>query len=137
MFPYESEQKLPEKHSSSTTKPRRDTNRSTLRNLLKTPTKFIPTSRHGSPDSERHSKSRPSTSMRSSMSQHFSKAHAFEINVPDHLPNSPLCPANPMHPSKGQGVCPMHGRNRTQSHSPSFSRSRTPDIEIRVTVDQE
>ncbi|TGO86337.1 hypothetical protein BPOR_0312g00030 [Botrytis porri] len=137
MFPYESEQKVLDKHSSGTPRPRRDTNRSTLRNLLKTPTMFTPTSRHGSPDSEKRSKSRPSTSMRSSMSQHFSKAHAFELNVPDHLPNSPLCPANPMHPSNGQAVCPMHGRNRTQSHSPSFSRSRTPDIEIRVTSDQE
>ncbi|TGO57692.1 hypothetical protein BCON_0063g00500 [Botryotinia convoluta] len=137
MFPYESEQKVLEKHSSSTSRPRRDTNRSALRNLLKTPTLFTPNSRHGSPDSERYSKSRPSTPMRSSVSQHFSKAHTFELNVPDHLPNSPLCPANPMHPSNGQAVCPMHGRNRTQSHSPSFSRSRTPDIEIRVTSDQE
>ena len=32
-------------------------------------------------------------------------------NIPEHLPNSPLCPKHPRHRSKGTGVCPYHGRN--------------------------
>lgn len=31
--------------------------------------------------------------------------------VPEHLPNSPLCPRNPKHKSGGVGECPYHGRN--------------------------
>jgi hypothetical protein len=29
----------------------------------------------------------------------------FPLCVPEHLPNSPLCPANSKHASKGTGVC--------------------------------
>ena len=36
----------------------------------------------------------------------------FELNIPEHLPNSPLCPRNPKHPSRGKGICVYHGRNR-------------------------
>ncbi|KAI9720174.1 MAG: hypothetical protein M1812_002992 [Candelaria pacifica] len=39
----------------------------------------------------------------------------FELNVPEHLPNSPLCPKNPSHKSGGKGVCVYHGRNRNLS----------------------
>lgn len=39
--------------------------------------------------------------------------HRFELNVPDHLPNSPLCPKNPKHSSGGKGVCIYHVRNKT------------------------
>ena len=35
----------------------------------------------------------------------------FELNVPEHLPNSPLCPRHPKHSSGGKGVCVYHGRN--------------------------
>ncbi|KAL9127240.1 MAG: hypothetical protein Q9217_003838 [Psora testacea] len=35
----------------------------------------------------------------------------FVFQVPDHLPNSPLCPENPRHKSGGSGNCPMHGKN--------------------------
>lgn len=38
---------------------------------------------------------------------------AFDLNVPDHLPNSPLCPKNPKHRSGGKGICVYHGRNHT------------------------
>lgn len=38
--------------------------------------------------------------------------HPFELNVPEHLPNSPLCPKNPKHRSGGKGVCVYHGRNK-------------------------
>jgi hypothetical protein len=34
----------------------------------------------------------------------------FEINIPEHLPTSPLCPRNPKHKSGGRGVCVYHGR---------------------------
>jgi len=36
----------------------------------------------------------------------------FELNVPDHLPSSPLCPLNPKHRSGGTAICPLHGRKR-------------------------
>lgn len=36
----------------------------------------------------------------------------FERNVPDHFPNSPLCPLNPKHKSGGKAICPMHRRYR-------------------------
>lgn len=34
----------------------------------------------------------------------------FEQDVPDHFPNSPLCPLNPKHKSGGKAICPLHGR---------------------------
>ena len=34
-------------------------------------------------------------------------------NIPEHLPNSPLCPRNPKHKSGGTGTCPYHGRNKS------------------------
>ena len=34
-------------------------------------------------------------------------------DVPEHLPNSPLCPRNPKHRSGGTGTCPYHGRNKS------------------------
>jgi hypothetical protein len=34
----------------------------------------------------------------------------FAWDLPEHLPNSPLCPLSPKHPSKGKGVCVYHGR---------------------------
>ncbi|TKA53768.1 hypothetical protein B0A49_12046 [Cryomyces minteri] len=37
----------------------------------------------------------------------------FVLDVPDHLPNSPLCPLSPKHKSGGKAVCPSHGRKRT------------------------
>ncbi|KAK4888476.1 hypothetical protein LTR27_012641 [Elasticomyces elasticus] len=36
----------------------------------------------------------------------------FELNVPDHLPSSPLCPLNPKHKSGGKAICPLHGRKK-------------------------
>ncbi|KAL8727182.1 MAG: hypothetical protein Q9166_006219 [cf. Caloplaca sp. 2 TL-2023] len=37
----------------------------------------------------------------------------FDLNVPEHLPSSPLCPRHPKHRSGGKGVCVYHGRNKT------------------------
>lgn len=39
-------------------------------------------------------------------------AMSFELNVPDHLPSSPLCPKHPKYKSGGKGICVYHGRNR-------------------------
>lgn len=37
----------------------------------------------------------------------------FELNVPDHLPNSPLCPLSAKHKGGGKAICPMHRRLKT------------------------
>lgn len=37
----------------------------------------------------------------------------FVLSVPEHLPNSPLCPRNPKHRLGGTGVCIYHSRKRT------------------------
>ena len=43
---------------------------------------------------------------------------AVEQDIPEHLPNSPLCPAHLKHSSKGKGFCPVHGRRpRTSDES--------------------
>jgi parafibromin len=38
---------------------------------------------------------------------------AFELNSPEHLPNSPLCAKNPKLASGGSGLCVYHGRRRS------------------------
>lgn len=44
-----------------------------------------------------------------------SSAGRFEFDVPEHLPRSPMCPANKRHKSGGAGVCVYHGRRRAGS----------------------
>lgn len=44
-----------------------------------------------------------------------SPAIKFEFDVPEHLPRSPMCPANKRHKSGGAGVCVYHGRRRNGS----------------------
>lgn len=34
----------------------------------------------------------------------------FELNIHEHLPNSPLCPRNLSHQDGGTGMCVYHGR---------------------------
>ncbi len=34
----------------------------------------------------------------------------FELDAPEHLPGSPLCPMDPKHKSGGKGICVYHGR---------------------------
>lgn len=36
----------------------------------------------------------------------------FEFHMAEHLPTSPLCPANIRHKSGGTGMCVYHGRRR-------------------------
>ncbi|KAF7559902.1 hypothetical protein G7046_g4235 [Stylonectria norvegica] len=43
------------------------------------------------------------------------QATHFEFQVPEHLPSSPMCPANPKHISGGTGLCVYHGRGRIAS----------------------
>ncbi|KAM5375301.1 hypothetical protein ACJZ2D_006130 [Fusarium nematophilum] len=45
----------------------------------------------------------------------FEQAAAFEFQVPEHLPSSPMCPANKKHTSGGTGLCVYHGRRRGPS----------------------
>ncbi|KAK3990082.1 hypothetical protein QBC44DRAFT_380971 [Cladorrhinum sp. PSN332] len=41
----------------------------------------------------------------------------FEFDMPEHLPSSPMCPANPKHvKSGGKGVCVYHGRRRSSRY---------------------
>ena len=37
---------------------------------------------------------------------------AFGSNVPEHLPNSPLCPAHRKHRGGGTGACVLHGQRK-------------------------
>ncbi|KAJ2966641.1 hypothetical protein NQ176_g10052 [Zarea fungicola] len=39
----------------------------------------------------------------------------FEFDIPEHLPTSPMCPANVRHKSGGTGLCVYHGRRRALS----------------------
>ncbi|SLM40810.1 hypothetical protein LPUS_11660 [Lasallia pustulata] len=39
----------------------------------------------------------------------------FQLDVPDHLPNSPLCPLHPKNKSGGTGICVYHGRSLSSS----------------------
>lgn len=48
----------------------------------------------------------------------IAEGHQFELNVPEHLPGSPLCPKSPLHSSGGKGVCVYHGRARTLPPQP-------------------
>lgn len=36
----------------------------------------------------------------------------FEFDIPEHLPTSPMCPANVKHKSVGTGMCVYHGRRK-------------------------
>lgn len=37
-----------------------------------------------------------------------------DLNVPEHLPTSPLCPRHPKHRSGGTQICWMHGQNKNR-----------------------
>ncbi|KAK8028930.1 Cdc73 family RNA pol II accessory factor, partial [Apiospora marii] len=39
-------------------------------------------------------------------------SRTFEFDMPETLPNSPMCPANKKHKSGGTGVCVYHGRRK-------------------------
>ncbi|GAW10747.1 hypothetical protein ANO14919_000820 [Xylariales sp. No.14919] len=43
---------------------------------------------------------------------------SFKFDLPEHLPSSPMCPANRRHKSGGTGVCVYHGRAKDRATSP-------------------
>ncbi|KAF5570323.1 hypothetical protein FPANT_13766 [Fusarium pseudoanthophilum] len=45
----------------------------------------------------------------------FQDRPPFEFQLPEHLPSSPMCPANEKHVSGGTGVCVYHGRRKGAS----------------------
>ncbi|KAI5920203.1 hypothetical protein F4810DRAFT_713724 [Camillea tinctor] len=47
----------------------------------------------------------------------------FQFDVPEHLPSSPMCPANKRHRSGGNGVCVYHGRRKRSGCSEGGSGS--------------
>nr|POF00918.1 hypothetical protein CFP56_20866 [Quercus suber] len=47
----------------------------------------------------------------------------YELDLPDHLPNSPLCPLSPKHRNGEAGICPMHGRRTAVIATRSYVRS--------------
>lgn len=49
----------------------------------------------------------------------------FELNVPDHLPSSPLCPLSPKHKSGGKAICPVHRRAKTNLAHDAGARGKT------------
>lgn len=51
----------------------------------------------------------------------------FEVDVPDHLPNSPLCPKDLRHKHHGKGICPMHGRRK--KGDPAIAKSPTAKLD--------
>ena len=54
------------------------------------------------------------------------------VSVPEHFPNSPLCPRHPKHKSGGTGECPYHGRNASvpkEKEKDTGSAQTTPSSE--------
>ncbi|RWA10768.1 hypothetical protein EKO27_g4334 [Xylaria grammica] len=47
---------------------------------------------------------------------------SFKFDLPEHLPSSPMCPANRRHKSGGTGVCVYHGRAKDRATSPMPDR---------------
>ncbi|KAI1434449.1 hypothetical protein GGR50DRAFT_403066 [Xylaria sp. CBS 124048] len=43
---------------------------------------------------------------------------SFQFQLPEHLPTSPMCPANKRHTSGGTGVCVYHGRAKSSQKVP-------------------
>ncbi|KAI1113479.1 hypothetical protein F5Y14DRAFT_211181 [Nemania sp. NC0429] len=71
------------------------------------------------------------------------RAFAFRFDLPEHLPSSPMCPANKRHKSGGTGVCVYHGRAKGGSGRGSGTRGGTRggggdgDEDVDVDVDSE
>ncbi|KAI3318300.1 hypothetical protein HD806DRAFT_540380 [Xylariaceae sp. AK1471] len=50
----------------------------------------------------------------------------FKFDLPEHLPTSPMCPANSRHKTGGTGVCVYHGRAKRSRTASSISTENTP-----------
>ncbi|GAP86344.1 putative RNA polymerase ii accessory cdc73 protein [Rosellinia necatrix] len=55
----------------------------------------------------------------------------FKFDLPEHLPTSPMCPANKRHPSGGTGVCVYHGRAKSIRRISAMSSETWQDEEGR------
>ncbi|OTA63625.1 hypothetical protein K449DRAFT_432933 [Hypoxylon sp. EC38] len=53
---------------------------------------------------------------------------SFEFDMPEHLPNSPMCPANKRHKSGGTGVCVYHGRRKRSGEYESVDDDDNNDV---------
>ncbi|KAI1142384.1 hypothetical protein F5Y05DRAFT_224649 [Hypoxylon sp. FL0543] len=53
---------------------------------------------------------------------------SFEFDLPEHLPNSPMCPANKRHKSGGTGVCLYHGRRKRSGEYESVDDGDNGDV---------
>ena len=54
---------------------------------------------------------RPSYTQQLHLAEENLIENAIDVNIPDHLPSSPMCPKHPKHKSGGKGTCVYHGRN--------------------------
>ncbi|KAI0853003.1 hypothetical protein F5Y00DRAFT_272549 [Daldinia vernicosa] len=52
---------------------------------------------------------------------------SFEFDMPEHLPNSPMCPTNKRHASGGTGICVYHGRRKKSRDMSGNARSDDDD----------
>ncbi|KAI0841001.1 hypothetical protein F5Y06DRAFT_235181 [Hypoxylon sp. FL0890] len=53
---------------------------------------------------------------------------SFEFDMPEHLPNSPMCPTNKKHKSGGTGVCVYHGRRKRSGEYESVDDDNNGDV---------
>lgn len=59
----------------------------------------------------------------------------FEFDMPEHLPSSPMCPANPMHKLKGRGVCVVSDVEKLPYYNPAQANPHhTVSWEIEASV---
>lgn len=67
-----------------------------------------------------------------------SASFSFELNVPEHLPGSPLCPLSPKHESGGKAICPIHRRKRTSvAGGKNLTKKTTAKPEPRIVYESE
>ena len=62
------------------------------------------------------------TEEKTGQSESEMKPAVFAIDVPDHLPASPLCPLNIKRSNGTRLICPLHGRKKSPSASANNSR---------------
>ncbi|KAI1210946.1 uncharacterized protein F4807DRAFT_44209 [Annulohypoxylon truncatum] len=61
---------------------------------------------------------------------------SFEFDMPEHLPSSPMCPANTRHKSGGTGVCVYHGRRKRSAKERTTSSGEALDRDVWVEAEK-
>ena len=79
------------------------------------PNERIPLEESSTPPKDINKPGAPFAKSIGSLKRH--RFNTFELNIPEHLPSSPICPKYPKHPSGGTGICPYHGRQRIINES--------------------